>query len=82
MAEEKVKGSNGIKQNQKMKPFLTYHILTKKTDEEHTMTADEIAADLEVDFEVAAERRSIYTDIAEINKMLVAIEYTVTLEER
>ena len=79
MPEEK--GNNGRKQNQKMKPFLTYHILTQKTDEEHTLTADEIAADLEVEFDVAAERRSIYTDIAEINKMLVATEYNVTLEE-
>ena len=52
MPEEK--GNNGRKQNQKMKPFLTYHILTQKTDEEHTLTADEIAADLEVEFDVAA----------------------------
>ena len=81
MVENKEKGSNGRKQNQKMKPYLTYYILMKKTDTEHSMTADDVCAELDDQYGVSAERRSIYTDIDQINKTLLAIDKGISLKD-
>ena len=71
---------HGKKPNQKLKPYLVMQILMHKTDENHCMTADQIVADLEK-FGVDAERRSIYRDIDDINKVLLAVDEDCTVQE-
>ena len=71
----------GRKQNQKMKPFLVYQYLLKNTDENHFVAGEKIAADIRADFNISADRRSIYRDIQEINKALLASAEGITLEE-
>ena len=71
---------HGKKPNQKLKPYLVMQILMRKTDENHCMTADQIVADLEK-FGVDAERRSIYRDVDDINKVLLAVDEDCTVQE-
>ena len=70
MAEEKKQPSRGRKADQKMKPYLVYHYLMRKTDANHCATAKDIAAYLQ-ECGIDAERRSIYKDIEEINKAIL-----------
>ena len=65
--EKKAKGRIAI---QKMKPYLVYDYLMRRTDINHVATGKEIAAYLQ-DLGIPAERRSIYTDIEEINKAIL-----------
>lgn len=69
----------GKKPNQKLKPYLVLQILMEHTDEDHVLCADEIV-DYLGDLGIFAERRSIYSDIAEINKALYAMEAGCTIE--
>ena len=69
------------KRNQKMKPFLVYQYLMQETDKDHFVTTDDIIDYLEENFKIYTERRSIYSDIHEINKALLAIQEEITLEE-
>ena len=62
------KGS-GKREHQKLKSYIVLQILQKETDENHVMSAMEIAAALE-EMGIDAERRSIYRDIDDINKIL------------
>ncbi len=71
---------HGKKPNQKLKPYLVMQILQKQTDENHFLTAEEIVAELGA-YGVDAERRSIYRDIDDINKVLLAIEEDCTIQE-
>ena len=75
-----IKDERGKKPNQKLKPYLVLQILMRKTDENHIMSATEIVADLG-NLGIEAERRSIYSDIAEINKALYALEQGCTIDE-
>lgn len=52
----------------------------KNTDEQHTLSAYDIAAYLS-DCGIDAERRSIYRDIDEINKVLYMLENACTIQE-
>ena len=70
MAEEKKKPNSGRKSDQKMKPYLVYDYLMRRTDTNHVASGNEIAAYLQ-DCGIPAERRSIYTDIEEINKAIL-----------
>ena len=83
MAETQDKRSenSGRKYDQKMKPFLVYQYLMRETDEEHFVSAQDIVEYLQENFEISAERRSIYRDINEINKALLAIDEGVSLEQ-
>lgn len=71
----------GRKSDQKMKPFLVYQYLLKNTDENNFKTADDIIEHLENKFEISAERRGIYRDIAEINKAILAVSEGIPLQE-
>ena len=68
MAEEKK--SKGRIAIQKMKPYLVYDYLMRRTDTNHVASGNEIAAYLQ-DCGIPAERRSIYSDIEEINKAIL-----------
>ena len=70
---------HGKKPNQKLKPYLVLQILMEHTDEEHVLCADKIV-DYLGDYGIYAERRSIYTDIDEINKALYALEQECTIK--
>ena len=49
--------------NQKLKLLYLQQILSQQTDEDHTLTANELIHALE-QYEIKAERKSIYTDLA------------------
>ena len=53
-----------------MKPYLVYDYLIRRTDMNHVASGKEIVAYLQ-DLGIPAERRSIYTDIDEINKAIL-----------
>ena len=72
---------HGKKPNQKLKPYLVMQILMHKTDENHCMTADDIAAELALTYGVDAERRSIYRDVEDINKVLLAVDEGCKIQE-
>lgn len=65
--------AQGRKPHQRLKAYLVLQILQKKTDEEHPMSADKIAAELAA-MGIDAERRGIYEDIKEINRANYLLE--------
>lgn len=69
MEEKKPKGRIAV---QKMKPYLVYDYLMRRTDTNHVASGKEIVAYLQ-NLGIPAERRSIYTDIEEINKALLLV---------
>lgn len=72
--------TSGKREHQKLKAYLILQILQRETDEAHTMSAPEIAAALD-EFGIEAERRGIYKDIDEINKVLYLLENECTIQE-
>jgi hypothetical protein len=72
---------HGRKNNQKLKPYLVYKFLMENSDENHCCSVKDIEAYLKEWLGIDAERRSIYSDIDEINKLLYAIEEGITVEE-
>jgi len=69
------KDHRGRKTDQKMKPFVTLANFWKYSDENHVLCARDIAS-LLAEFEIDSERRSIYNDIKEINRYMLALEGT------
>lgn len=65
--------AQGRKPHQRLKAYLVLQILQKKTDEDHPMNADKIAAELAA-MGIDAERRGIYEDIKEINRANYLLE--------
>ena len=72
----KKKAKHGRKFNQKMKPYLVYDFLLRNTDEDHVVDANDIIAYLS-ELGITAERRSIYSDIAEMNKILYLLAFLI-----
>lgn len=64
---------HGKKPNQKLKPYLVLQYLLNNTDEDHVATAYDIISYLE-SLGITAERRSIYRDIEDINKIMWLLE--------
>lgn len=81
MKKGKGNENSGRKYDQKMKPFLVYQLLFHETDENHVKSGDQIATDLQATYDISAERRSIYRDIHEINKAILAVEENISLDE-
>ncbi len=74
--------TSGKQHNQKMKPYLILQYLLRHTDRDnHTVSASELVGYLSGEFEIAAERRSVYSDIKEINKAMYIERYGGSLEE-
>lgn len=67
--------SRGRKYDQKMKPFLVYQYLMRYSDENNVVKTEDVLDYLH-SCEISAERRSIYKDIAEINKAILLAEGT------
>jgi len=59
--------------NQKLKLYYLMKILLEKTDENHGMSMPEIMDALEA-YEVTAERKSIYSDIFELQKFGIEVD--------
>lgn len=59
--------------NQKFKLYYLAKIMLEKTDEEHYITMPEILRELER-YEVTAERKSIYTDLKDLEKLGIEVE--------
>jgi len=78
--EGKKQVSHGKKPNQKIKPYVVLQYLLKQSDGNHVATSFDIIAFLE-ECGIDAERRSIYTDIREINKVALMLEEECTIEE-
>lgn len=74
------KPQHGKRANQKLKPYLVQQYLLKYTDENHVATSYDIISFLE-ECGIYAERRSIYRDIDEINRVLWMLENEATMEE-
>lgn len=72
---------SGRQYNQKLKAYLIYQYLMQESDENHFVSVANIIAHLEENFGIAAERRSIYKDIEEINKILYALHEEMTIDE-
>ena len=66
---ERTPPQHGKKPNQKLKPYLVLQYLLRNTDEDHVVSAETIVEFLKR-CGVAAERRSIYRDISDINKVM------------
>ena len=78
---EKRFNRHGKQPHQRMKPFLVYDYLLRQTDENNVRSAYDIADYLDFAFGINADRRSIYTDIEEINMVLWALDNEATMEE-
>ena len=72
---------HGKKPNQKVKPYVVLQYLLKNTDEDHLATAFDIIAFLEDECGIEAERRSIYKDIEEINKVALMFQNGCAIDE-
>lgn len=59
--------------NQKLKLYHLKNIMMAKTDDEHGITMPQILAELEK-YDVTAERKSIYNDLQDLEKLGVEIE--------
>lgn len=81
MAEKgKESPNSGKKNNQRMKPYLVLQYLLKYSDENHPVSAKQIAGYLQ-EAGIDAERRGIYKDIEEINKAMLMAERDMYLDE-
>ena len=60
----------GKSANQKLKTYLVMQFLLRNTDERHPALMQDILEYLCEDCGIEAERRSIYRDIEDINKIL------------
>jgi hypothetical protein len=58
------------KERQKIKTLLIAKYLWEETDEEHSVSASDIVADLDVSHGIQAEEHSIYRDIAALRDVL------------
>jgi len=72
-ADKSFEAQHGKKPNQKLKPYLVQQYLLMYTDEDHVINGDTLA-DLLTRCGVDAERRSIYRDIKDINKVMWLIK--------
>lgn len=71
MEEQKKKRS--VVPNQKIKLLAVMQILLQRTDENHTMTAQDICSALGSTYGIPAERKGIYSDIEALQQMGIDI---------
>lgn len=73
--------NKGKREHQKIKPYIVLEYLMRNSDEQHTIPASDIVNYLQEDCGIDAERRSVYRDIDEINKVLYMLENECTIQE-
>ncbi len=78
--EGKVIAKHGKQNNQKLKPYLVLQYLLKYSDENNAKSAFDIIGYLE-ECGLCAERRSIYRDIEDINRISLMLEEETDLDD-
>ena len=78
--EGKIVAKHGKQTNQKLKPYVVLQYLLKYSDENNTKSAYDIIGYLE-DCGITAERRSIYRDIEDINRIMLMLQEDIDLDE-
>ena len=78
--EGKVIAKHGKQTNQKLKPYVVLEYLMKYSDENNTKSAYDIIGYLE-GCGISAERRSIYRDIEDINRIMLMLQEDIDLDE-
>ena len=78
--EGKVVAKHGKQTNQKLKPYVVLEYLMKYSDENNTKSAYDIIGYLE-GCGISAERRSIYRDIEDINRIMLMLQEDIDLDE-
>jgi len=78
--EGKIVAKHGKQTNQKLKPYVVLEYLLKYSDENNTKSAYDIIGYLE-GCGISAERRSIYRDIEDINRIMLMLQEDIDLEE-
>lgn len=73
--------TSGKRDHQKLKPYIVLEYLMKYSDEENTIPQSQILEFLQDDCGIAAERRSLYRDIDEINKVFYMLENECSIQE-
>ncbi len=75
-----IEAKHGKQTNQKLKAYVVLQYLLKYSDENHVATAFDLIEFLN-EMGISAERRSIYKDIEEINKVALMMEEECSVEE-
>jgi len=78
--EGKIVAKHGKQTNQKLKTYVVLQYLLKYSDENNPKSSYDIIAFLE-DCGISAERRSIYRDIEDINRIMLMLQEELDLEE-
>ena len=78
--EGKVVAKHGKQTNQKLKPYVVLEYLLKYSDANNTKSAYDIIGYLE-GCGISAERRSIYRDIEDINRIMLMLDSGMRLGE-
>ena len=81
MSKQKGVDAPKQKQHQKLKPYIILLYLMRYTDENHFVRTTEIEEYLKEDCGIYAQRRSIYSDIEEINTVAVMLDEMCTIDE-
>lgn len=72
--------TSGKRECQKLKPYLVLQYLLRNSDDNHVVSAAQIVGYLQ-EAGIDAERRSIYRDIDEINKVTLMVDQDMYLDE-
>ena len=78
--EGKVVAKHGKQKEQRLKPYVVLQYLLKYSDENNPKSAYDIIGYLE-GCGISAERRSIYKDIEDINRIMLMLQEDIDLEE-
>ena len=71
----------GRQSNHQMKPYLVMDYLRRESDYDNLLSIAKIEAYFRSDLNIVAERRSIYRDIAAINKTMLMLEEGIAIDE-
>ena len=71
---------HGKQPNQKLKPYLVLQCLLRDSDADNVLSATTLVEYLNDECGIAAERRSIYRDIEEINLVALMMEEECNVE--
>ena len=80
LLEGKVVAKHGKQANQRLKTYVVLQYLLKYSDENNPKSAYDIIGYLE-NCGISAERRSIYKDIEDINRIMLMLQEDIDLEE-
>ena len=71
---QSLRADTGKSDFQRLRPFLVMQYFLKNADERHPVSMQDILLFLNEDCEISAERRAIYKDIEDINKILYMLD--------